>query len=320
MDVVGDIVHIEDFATLDALNTAIEDILGGKDWDFDERHDGQLTLQKKWTTATASIAGTATQLATTATLQGINMAFSEQFQPGTVARLIFTEDEDYANTAFRIQSIVKYSVYTVYATLNMPVRISATAEAATLYWSEYILPDTVAAVTRVRHQENELTLEQVDPRIEFDELFPRRHADYGQPEIISVGGLDIETYETPTSTVPSPGLRMNVWPVPDENYVIDYSYKYRHPELVDKDSTLDGVTPEVVSLIVDSAATDMKIFYENDRDALFLRRAMREDREEMYDSHQPNRGARKPIGNWDGSAGRSKRRRDPFGGKLLTRG
>ena len=37
-------------------------------------------------------------------------------------------------------------------------------------------------------------------------------------------------WRTLTSKQMAPGLRMTVWPVPDEAYVLDYTYHYRHPE------------------------------------------------------------------------------------------
>jgi len=77
----------------------------------------------------------------------------------------------------------------------------------------------------VTYEENPLTLTQVSPMARYEELFPRPHWDEGPPELVAVGGFDTATYDSSTGDPPpEPKLRLAVYPIPDEDYILNYSY------------------------------------------------------------------------------------------------
>ena len=258
---VTSIATDEDTVTLNVINMAIENILGTRRWPFDLRHDGQLTTVAPFsiTDAVVSTAGsTAAALVNTAV--GIG---NTNFAGDNVARVLVTGDTEYPNTPFRIDSHTNASgtntsVNIVLGT-TAPKSFNATGK---LIYSEYVLPDTVRSVVRASYQEEEMQLEQVSPVTRFDEWIPNSGVDDGPPEVLAVGGYDIPTHVTGTAT--DPGLRAIIWPVPDDEYVINYSYYYRHPELTDATSTLSGVPPEVVSDVVEEATSLMGMAWDSD--------------------------------------------------------
>ncbi len=220
-----------------------------------------------------------------------------------ITRVLPTGSSDYANTGFRVTSVAEASVLPTVAAITVGAEFGSalSGAAAELFYAEYVLPDTVRSVIRVTHQDDPVTLEQVDATVAFDELYPRPQIEYGTPEVVSVGGLEAQTYLA--GTAPSPGLRMSVWPVPDEAYVLDFTYHYRHPELTEKTSTLEGVPPEIVDQIVDLAAISMKGFYDDaDSRSIARYKAMTMNTvAEQHRRHSGNFAERKRIGNWDGS-------------------
>ena len=242
----------EDVVTLNAVNMAIEDILSTRKWEFDLRTDGQLSLRKKFEDSLFNVfvADTAQ-----ATLVNVIAGLVDADVFGDyVVRVLPTDVTDYANTSLRINSasgVVGSSSFLNMETL-FPTTVSGSG--CDVFYSEYILPDTVKEVVRATYQEDPITLNQVDPVVRYSEIFPRPHDNYGAPEAIAVGGFDIPTYDSALDA-PSPGLRMAVWPIPDEDYVINYSYYYRHPELVETTDTLVGVPTAVVNDIVMQATS-----------------------------------------------------------------
>lgn len=296
---VGAFTETEDLATLDSVNSAIETVLSQKRWEFDMRR-AQMTLRGRLTGLEATNSVSALSSFAVVRTAGLEQA---DVTGDYITRLLVTGSTSYSNTAVRViyaGSILGGVAVTLVAGAELQETISA-AEAE-FFYAEYILPDTVRNILRVTHQENPLNLEQIDPVIEFDELYPRPSVEFGQPERISVGGFDIATYQGIGNDEP-PGLRMIVWPVPDQDYVIDYTYHYRHPELADVDDTLEGVPPEVVDLIVDTAAEQMKAYYEKDYDSLRLSAFTMNKLERVHSRQGGMFADRKPIGNWDGSAG-----------------
>ena len=307
---VGSFSETEDLATLDAVNNAIEETLSSKRWEFDMRR-AQIALRGRYTGGTVSItSGSST--ASYANTSGVDTA---DVYGSYVVRLLPTGSTDYANTAFRVLTAVgSGTTGTLILGADVPETMSSVA--ATLFYAEYMLPETVRNVLRISHQEQSLNLEQVDPIVEFDELYPRPSIEFGTPELISVGGLDVSTYET-AGTAPEPRLRLIVWPVPDDDYVLDYTYHYRHPVLEDTTDTLDGVPPNVVDQIVDLAAADMKAYYEKDYDAIKLRMFTQDKLDRMHAEHGGMYADRKSVGNWDGRSGRARADLSVTRGRLI---
>lgn len=316
LDDVASIAKTEDLAALDAINTAIEEVLSSDRWEFDLRK-AQLTLHAaKDENGTASATAGVDLYSYVNTTDGVVAA---DVYGDYIVRLIPTESSNYGATAIRILSGTHSSSTSasLYPSIDAPE--DYTTSDATLIYAEYILPETVRDIVRVCHQERPLTLEQIDPVIEFDELYPRPSLEFGQPETISVGGLDISTYENGT-TEPDPGLRMIVWPVPDQDYVIDYTYYYRHPELSASTDTLDGVPQNVVAKIVETAAAQMKAFYEKDYNALNLKNDARRSLADMHRRSKGQSADRKIMGNWEGTGSRQRQFGSLTGGRLIGGG
>lgn len=312
LDDVASIAKTEDLAALDAINTAIEEVLSSERWEFDLRR-AQMALRPRLTGIQATnSAGDRSSFVLVRTDGLVDADIFGDY----VTRLLVTGSTDYANTADRVLygSVLGGTAATIATAVDLEESItSATAE---LFYAEYILPDTVRDVVRVTHQEQPIDLEQIDPVIEFDEIYPRPSIEFGPPQSISVGGLDVATYQG-SGSAGDAGLRMVVWPVPDQAYVIDYAYYYRHPELAAATDTLDGVPPNVVAKIVEVAAGQMKAFYEKDYNALSLKADARRSLADMHRRSKGQSADRKVMGNWEGTGARHARFPSIVGGRLI---
>lgn len=292
---VGAFSETEDLATLDAVNHAIEDVLSSRRWEFDIRR-GQITLRPRVTGLTFDAsADSSTVVATSTSTYETADAYGDY-----IVRLWPTGSSTLSNTAFRALSGTAISTIATYSVAT-PVPAALSSTAGSIFFAEYILPDTVRNVLRVTHQEEDLTLEQIDPVVEFDELYPQPQDRFGIPEAVSVGGFDVPTYAGGGSGTPS--LRMIVWPIPDSAYVLDYTYHYRHAELATTTDTLDGVPPNVVDMIVEKAAVQMKTYYEKDYESIRLGAYTDAKVARMHSQQGGMYADRKPAGNWDGRAG-----------------
>jgi len=312
---VGAFVETEALATLNAVNSSIEEILTGRKWEFDLRNTGQLTTRGRLDALTIKTDAGSTS---TSVVSSTFTLDDDYFGGDYIARVLVDGDSEYAETSFRIARtgvLFNNSVQLILETVFPNTNTLGSLTPCEIHYSEYIMPDTVESIVRAAYQEYPLTLRQVDPKVSYPELFPRPHIEFGPPEIIAVGGFDLRTEKT-IGNVEKPGLRMAIWPVPDDAYIIDYSYYYRHPELSAIDDVLDGVPVNVVSRIVDLAAADMKVFYEKDYEALALRRSTIDSSLEMWKTHGGSRSARKGVGNWD-TTGKQGGVQRGFPGKLL---
>lgn len=322
----GAFVVTEDLATLNAVNSAIETILSEKNWEFNLRTDGQLTLRARFKGVFAILQGNSVLPFFVGAPFSSNTLTDDDVFGDFVTRVLLDGDSgissftgtphpDYSNTPLRMNSGTTVSGETTVSVVPTPIGPSGTIVHGSLIYSEYILPDTVSSVVRATYQERPLTLEQVDPKVQYSEIFPRPHFEFGPPEAIAVGGFDTPTFNSDLSQ-PDPGLRLAVHPVPDDEYIINYSYYFRHPEMTAITDTLDGVPPNIISKIVDMATADLKVFFEKDYEALAISRSVRQSTDDIFNSHGGSRSARKPIHNWD-SVGRRGGVQRGFPGKLL---
>lgn len=296
---VGAFTETEDLATLDSVNAAIEEVLSSKRWEFDMRR-GQMTLRPKLGDLTVSTNAGDANVLIVYRPDGLE---NEDTYGDYVVRILPSGASSYGNTAFRTTTANAILAGTV-AAFRCPAEVRETLVDVdgSVFYAEYILPDEVRDIIRVTHHEEDLSLNQIDPVVEFDELYPQPSVEFGPPRVISVGGLDRATYLS-TADEPAPGLRMIVWPPPDQAYVLDYTYHYRHPALEETTDTLDGVPPNVVDQIVDMAAADMKAYFEKDYDALRLRAFTQSKIDRMHSEDGGMYADRKPVGNWSGTAG-----------------
>jgi hypothetical protein len=292
---------------------AKEDILSPRRYEFDLRHDGQLITKATLSSRGGAPTFTATAGATTATISTPTYVAADETIGNFVLRVIPTGDSDYSDTAFRaISSLAIGSNATVNLPFAMPKTFSAVA--CDLVYSEYLLPDTVREVVRASYEQEELSLEQLDPTVRFDEMYPTYNYDTGEPRVFSVGGFDTQTYSTLSSA--DPKLRAIVWPVPDNEYVLTYSYYYRHPDFEDGDSELVGVPPEVVNDIVFHAAGIMSMAWDGNFSAAHFTDMAQSMATAKHATYSGSSSRRHTIRSWD--SGRSLlANREGFPGKLI---
>ena len=310
-DDVTAIAQLRDLATLDAVNRAMRDVLMGNVWEDDKRHT-QIALKARKT----GVSVTWNSGAVTGVIN-FSGAVESDVIGDFIMRVVPLGSTQYGNTAIRaLTATIPSSDFSlVLAPFAFSEDISITA--GELFYSEYMLPDTVRSVLTVTHQDQDLSLEQVGSTVEFSELYPRQQIEYGEPKSVSVGGLDTPTYN-PDNAAPDPGLRMIVWPPPDDEYVLDVEYLYRHPELASATDTLEGVSDVVVDSIVDLATADMQQNYErNTTEGRALRADGLDKLDRVMKAHGAQRAERAVIGNWDGSAGRAAWRESLIGGRTI---
>lgn len=290
----------EHVVTLNALNMAKEDILSTRRWEFDLRHDGQLvtmpTAVSRGYEMTFSYDPVSPGIATfTESLSGDGAAV--QFVDDTIMRVVPTGSASFSETAFRVNS---YAFPTTdVALLNLSVSPSEVITGACdLIYAEYLLPNTVREVVRASFDQDELSLKQLDPTVEFDECIPSPHLDSGRPSVFSVGGFDRATYLS-SGAVPNPKLRAVVWPVPDDPYVISYSYYYRHEDLTDGDSTWAGIPSDVINDIVWQATAIVKMAVDGDYGAAHFSDMAQSQASVKYSAYSGSSGRRHTVRSWD---------------------
>lgn len=294
----------EDEVTLNAINMAMEDVLSTRKWPFDLRNNGQLALRPKLDTSDldfTTIAGS-----TTANIIKLSGLVNADLIGDYVVRVLPDGISDYANTALRIISSGPVTGGTsVNFTLAVTMPDTVSSVDCELHYGEYILPDTVESVVRASYQEHPLSLEQVDPKIRYSEIFPRPHEKFGPPEAIAVGGFEQGTWNQATGEV-EPGLRMAVWPIPDEDFIIDYSYYFRHPELTGATSTLDGVPSSVVNDIVLQATSTVMMTWDQNFAAAHFTDLSREQASTKHKASGGSKARRHTIHSFErGGTGRS---------------
>ena len=290
----------EDEVTVNAINMAIEDVLSTRRWEFDLRHDGQIVLRGLLSSAFVTTSADST----IAIIAKSGLVDADVLGP-YVVRVLPTGIADYANTSLRINSSAGGigGAGSGVVTLEAAFPIGAVLSDCELHYNEYILPDTVREIVRISYQEDGLNLVQADPVLRYDELFPAQSDRTGAPDTIAVGGFDIETYQTALGA-PSPGLRMAVWPVPDEDYVLNYSYYRRHPELVAATDTLIGVPQAQVNDIVLQAYSTVAMTWDKDYAAAHFTDLSREQAATKHRAYGGSPGRRHTIRSFENNSGR----------------
>ena len=229
---------------VDLVNQAKRDVLEGNDWDFDKRTDGILKVaQKREYETFIAVNGSASVFANGET------DYQSYSDGSAVSKLVVTSDTTYGDEAFRITnagSSAGSDQYTI--ELAWPGTGGVTLSGF-VYADEYVLPSTVKDVLSVRHEDADVTLRFVDRETEVDRKIPTRHRNDSEiPDLVTVGGT-----LTPTARdggAVTSGLGMLIHPVPTTEYILRYTYRYRHPELVSSTDTLENVPTRIVDEIV----------------------------------------------------------------------
>lgn len=290
---------------LDMLNEGKREVLEHREWDFDIRHDGILKCVKERTYTTGTSVVSLTNIGNT----GVDV--SATYSGSLRSRVMVTSDATYGDTSFIITNITNTGGNDVYTIgVGWP---GSTDGAASLkiFASEYILPSTVRDVLSVRHEEGEIALHFLDKSTELDPALPNPNLDSSdQPEAVYVGSTVRNT--TLDGADPSYGLGMMVHPIPSENVVIHYSYRYRHPDLTAATSEIENVPAHVEDLIVDAAVARAQMSgVANDPTLAALNvREVRRRADEAVKMTRPDPGRRRSLRSHDRRA-----TRDQFGSR-----
>lgn len=233
----------------DLLNESKREVLEGRQWDFDVRHDQPLKVLGVNSYTTGVVFADSTNV----TIIGENDAAlygGSEF----VAKMVVTEDSTYGQTPFRIVSSL-VGANDFYTTDTAWPGTTQSALDISIYANEYVLPATVGDVLGVKFNEADLRVSFVDKLSDLDAVYPRLlDTSSSQPDHVYVGGSSTPTYVT-NGTVPSPGTGFWIYPAPSTDYILHYSYRYRHPDLSGDTDTLSGVPEHIVDLIVERTFT-----------------------------------------------------------------
>lgn len=229
LDDVSNFTSPEAVLALELVNTAIRELLAARDYQWNVRSDGALTLLPTITGSSGLTISTSTPTAGTIT------SFSDDITDVTgdfVARLLATDAADHSTTALVVES-ASLSGTTLSLTFNGGWPGATVSSGAYKFFiSEYLLPDTVAKVVSVRHQGTPLRLYEVDPHATWDTWMPRPHDTEGDdPLIVATGGTAVASYDSDSDMDADRQIRFMVWPVPNDTLLLNYSYKERMTEL-----------------------------------------------------------------------------------------
>jgi hypothetical protein len=252
------ITDTQGVALLDYVNGAATTILEEMQWGFQRVNDGQLTTKAKLTGTDAAFTEDSTSC-----VVGDSVDMSIYVGEG-VARIQSTESTDAANSAMQIESIVGSSGATL--TFKKPwanTTISGSNWSSFMY--EYALPATVRNVVKIWYEETPIDLVEEDAT-SFEEIFPRPWDDINdQPRVVVQGGTIVPSDDGSTAQTEKQVLK--VWPVPETQIALNYSYLYKQPKLTVLTDTLwGGVPEEIEDAIVELAyARSMVTLEENVR-------------------------------------------------------
>jgi len=255
------------------INDAGSEILEGNDWEFDVRHDGMIWFPSSQTGTVATFTNTSiVENATTlSVLYSNDNASGEIFEDTDAidlagyrcsgnrlrARIIFG-DSPKGNTSWILTNVDKAALgflLTVGTRFRMPI---TTAPVWKTYANEYVLPTNVKDVLSIRNEEEPVALEFSNREIDFDNHIPRSTDTFGSlPEIAIVGGTITSTARTSVASswinisdaeaVTGPGLM--IWPIPDADVHLQYSYRVQHADLAAATDEWDGVPANILHAI-----------------------------------------------------------------------
>lgn len=294
-------------AVLEYVNAAKDDVLSGRDWKDDIRHDGVLLTR-------AAISSSSVEFITETAFMQDAALFGKMsdFSTDVIARVEYTGDTDsnksvgnLAGTVWRVPYLFDFSSKAVGAVdANWPGATTSTATGKH-FVAEYMLPDTVREVVSITHTNGAaLKLRHVDPGATFDSWFPDLTDRYASPEYAAVGGFDHPT-STSASVTLDPLLRLILFPIPDDVYRLNYSYYYSHPTLVNSTDVLE-VSPEVASHIVAKAYADAVAgTQQRVNDGLMLGAVVERQVDRLHRSSDRQPARRHTVNSWEGATRRT---------------
>jgi hypothetical protein len=261
---------------IDLINDAGSEILEGNDWSFDVRHDGQMYWPHRDNGLGATFGFIADLIYTNTKADVVTLPYTGNDSTGELF-------ENPAETAFRMSdplrsrivpmgggngtipdntswaiSTLQYIATRFDVTLanNLYTPTSA-GESYTIYANEQVLPTTVRQVLSVRNEERDLPVEFIDRDIEFNSVIPRPHISFSDnTEVIFVGSNITSTSRTGGNwpvllgeAAATTGTGAMIWPVPETDKHLHYSYRTQHADLSADADEWTGVPKNVIGAI-----------------------------------------------------------------------
>ena len=242
---------------VDFLNDAASELLNEHKWSFLKYDDGQIFFPGKYTATTGTSVGSgdATISMNPAALNDWGAQQQGIFAgEGLLARFRATNHATQSQTSYPLANLI--SDITSPGTLRYPFRGATTALtiAPEVYAHEFMLPEACRQVLSVRHQETPINLVFSDRHRDMDFHSPRMTDVFSdRPESVYVGGAVNPTASNILSTDGVIGEGLTIWPPPDSDVLIDYSYIYRPPRLSLASDEWRAVPLEHVSLMENMA-------------------------------------------------------------------
>lgn len=289
---------------LEHVNQAARSLFEEQSWDWLLRHDGALRLRPSHSGGVFTITNVETAPDSVSVAQvGVNIPGTKvaNFVFDSVgAYFIYDDDAKWSNISSKIQGGFDGPTFTSFllehewhSNVSIPVDLDMR-----IIFPEYILPTKVQTVSSVRYQQEEVTIRFIDPDTTFDRLVPAPHVEEGPPEVIMVGGQSVHTITNFSSTTlgspPTPSLRAFVWPIPDDDYLLNYSYVIKPDALAELTDTFPGVPESAIDRIVDDATAEMMLMIPTSDPTLgeLNRRSSLQKRERVLSQHRPDKGRR----------------------------
>jgi hypothetical protein len=292
---------------LEHVNQAARSLFEEQSWDWLLRHDGALRLRPSHSGEIFTLTNVTTAPDSVSVAQvgfQVGTATSDYVFSNVGAYFIFDDDTKWSNMSSKIQggfdgagappSITSCLLtHEWHSNILIPVDNDMR-----IIFPEYILPTNVRTVSSARYQQEEVTIRFIDPDTTFDRLVPAPHVEEGPPEVIMVGGQSVHTITNFSSTTlgspPTPSLRAFVWPIPDDDYLLNYSYVIKPDALAELTDTFPGVPESAIDRIVDDATAEMMLMIPTSDPTLgeLNRRSSLQKRERVLSQHRPDKGRR----------------------------
>lgn len=239
---------------VDFLNDAADELFAHRVWSFLKRYDGQVWLPGAFTVTAGGV------MNANATSGSLNFAganawatanvvdFTARGQDGRLRpRIVWNDDTEHPSTSYSLSQLSVLPNFPFVQTSAFR-GVQQNNGGWTLYANEYVLPSTVRQVLSVVHEERPLNLEFVDRDFDFVSDWPRSAQWLGEPEMASVGGT-LTGCGTDAGITARTGLGLTVWPAPQSEVLLKYSYVYRYARLSADADDWTGVPAEHVRLI-----------------------------------------------------------------------
>lgn len=281
------------------IQQSSREVLEDNEWSFMIRDDGQAFLPAEYTSAATA---TVTRYSTSGSFNDAEIVDTNKWVSPRRTRLVVTEDTRFPDQTYTILEITDATGQMFTLTNPYYGDSFSSSGSATIYCNEIALPTDVLLVLSVLNENEPLALVQVDKHITFDSVIPRPHGSTsGNPSTVYVGSSVVGTAFNVTqgsdTVTARTSIGMMVYPVPDSDILLRYSYQKKADALSGETDILAGVPDTVEDHIVDVAFE--KALYDNVEDD--SRRAIRlRDRnaarlEKLLELDEPARNRRKVL-------------------------